>query len=111
MTYSLVVNWFSILLLLIIPVINLWHNHHTNLFLYYPHYPIEYDLYMNIHKGIYKKSGNDKTRILKLIKNLYGQKQVGKLQKKCLTDKLLTTVFKKSAIEKCVFFQWNATFT
>jgi hypothetical protein len=36
---------------------------------------IEFDMYMELPAGIEMKYGNGKTHVLKLLKNLYGQKQ------------------------------------
>ena len=49
-------------------------------------------------------------RVLKLINNMYGQKQVGRVWNRYLTDKLLTICLIKSAIDKCGFLQGHTIF-
>jgi hypothetical protein len=41
----------------------------------YPQAPVEMDIYMEMPQGIQVAAGNSKDHILKLLKNLYGQKQ------------------------------------
>jgi hypothetical protein len=43
----------------------------------YPQAPIEEDIYMEIPQGIETATGNSKDKVLKLLKNIYGQKQAG----------------------------------
>jgi hypothetical protein len=38
---------------------------------------IEFDMYIELPMGIETKYGNGKMHVLKLLKNLYGQKQAG----------------------------------
>jgi hypothetical protein len=45
----------------------------------YPQAPIEMDIYMELPQGIQTKHGNSKEHILKLEKNIYGQKQAGRV--------------------------------
>jgi len=43
----------------------------------YPQAPIEMDIYMEIPQGIMTAHGNSKDHVLKLEKNIYGQKEAG----------------------------------
>jgi hypothetical protein len=70
----------------------------------YPQAPIEMDMYMEIPQGIHLKNGNSKDHILKLLANLYGQKQEGCIWNSYLVDKLLEIEFKQSLIDDCVFY-------
>ena len=45
----------------------------------YTKYPMNHYLYMNFPKGIKIIQGNGKTQVLKLMKNIYGQKQTGQV--------------------------------
>ena len=72
--YSSLVSWLSILLLLILLVVNLWHTRQVEFVIAHPWAPIKHDLYIKISKGIETNKGNIKTHVLKLIKNLYRQK-------------------------------------
>ena len=44
----------------------------------YPQAPIEFDMYMYLPHEITTKHGNSGTHVLKLKKNIYGQKQADK---------------------------------
>ena len=109
-TYSPVVTWFSIRTLLVLAALNRWCTRQVDFVLAYPQAPIEYDLYMELPKGVETKYGNGKTHVLKLIKNLYGQKQAGRVWNLYLTEKLLSIGFKQSAVDECVFYRGQTIF-
>jgi hypothetical protein len=58
----------------------------------YPQAPSEMDIYMELPQGIQTKHGNSKDHILKLEKNIYGQKQAGRMWNSFLVDKLTSIV-------------------
>jgi hypothetical protein len=45
----------------------------------------------------------DKTHVLKLLKNMYGLKQAGHNWYNRLTDELLNNGFQQSQVDKCLF--------
>ena len=51
--------------------------------------PIKMDMYMELPAGIETKHGDSKSHVLKLLKNIYDQKQAGLV----LTNKLLALGF------------------
>ena len=55
----------------------------------YPQAPIKLDMHMELPAGINLKSGNSKDHVLKLLANLYGQKQAGRVWNSYLVNKLL----------------------
>ena len=55
----------------------------------YPQAPIEMDMYMELPDGILLKEGDRKVHVLKLLTNLYRQKQAGQVWNGYLVDKLL----------------------
>jgi Reverse transcriptase (RNA-dependent DNA polymerase) len=67
----------------------------------YPQADIEYDLYMELPKGIQTKHGDGKTHILKLLKNLYGQKQAGRVWSQHLFQGLKDIGFEPSNVDEC----------
>jgi hypothetical protein len=84
-TFSPVVNWFSIRLIFTLSLLSDWNTKQVDFILAYPQAPIEFDMYMNLPKGIQMANGNRDTHVLKLLKILYGQKQAGKVWDKHLT--------------------------
>jgi hypothetical protein len=76
----------------------------------YPQAPIEFDMYMNLPKGIQMANGNRNTHVLKLLNNLYGQKQAGRVWKKHLTSGLIKIGFVQSKVDECVFYRDGVIF-
>jgi hypothetical protein len=70
----------------------------------YPQAPIKMDIYMELPQGIQTKHGNSKEHVLKLEKNIYGQKQAGRMWNSFLMDKLTSIGFTMSLIDDCIFF-------
>jgi hypothetical protein len=70
----------------------------------YPQAPIKMDIYMELPQGIQIKHGNSKNHVLKLEKNIYGQKQAGRVWNSFLVDKLMSIRFTPSLIDDCVVF-------
>jgi hypothetical protein len=54
--------------------------------------------------------GNSKDHVLKLEKNIYGQKQAGRVWNSYLMDKLMSIRFTPSLIDDCVFFRDDVIF-
>ena len=71
----------------------------------YPHAPAEVPLYMNFPKGYEFKDGiSEDTHVLKLTKNIYGQKQAGRVWNKYLDEGLGEIGFKPSKMDPCLYF-------
>lgn len=106
-TYAPVASWSIIRLILIIAAIYKWPTKQIDYVMAFPQAPIERELYMELPKG-YKIDGVDrKEYALKLNKNLYGQKQAGRVWNEYLVDKLLSVDFIQSNHDKCVFYRKN----
>jgi hypothetical protein len=63
MQYSPVVTWFSLRTLLTLALLNNWHTQQIDFVQAYTQAPIEFDLYMELPKGIETKDGNRKKRM------------------------------------------------
>ena len=109
-TYSPVVNWFSCRLLLIHALINKWHTRQIDFVLAYPQAKIEHPLYMKFPHGITTKLGSKRSHVLKLRKNLYGQKQAGLVWFRHLTRRLKKIGFKQSKVDECIFYKGSCVF-
>jgi hypothetical protein len=68
----------------------------------FPQAPIEMDMYMELPKDIDTRHGNSKDHVLRLLQNIYGQKQAGRVWNHHLTAKLLEVGFTQSLIDDCV---------
>ncbi len=67
-------------------------------------------IYMELPQGIQTKHGNSKEHVLKLEKNIYVQKQAGRMWNSFLVDKLTSIGFTTSLIDDCVFFHGDIIF-
>ena len=70
----------------------------------FPQAPIEKDLYLKVPAGFQLEDGDNNDYALKLQRNIYGQKQAGRVRYKYLTKKLLMELgLTKSDINEFVF--------
>jgi hypothetical protein len=109
-TYSPVVIWAAVRLMTTFAWLNNWHTRQCDFVLAYQQAPIEFDLYMEFPKGIELSSGNSKTLVLRLIKNLYGQKQAGRVWNQHLAKGLQKAGFVASKVDECVFYKGKTIF-
>ncbi|KAL7457129.1 hypothetical protein ACHAXS_000396, partial [Conticribra weissflogii] len=65
---------------------------------------------MELPQGIETKYGNSKDYVLKLLANLYGQKQAGRVWNQYLVKKLQGIGFKQSKVDECVFYRSGVIF-
>jgi hypothetical protein len=65
---------------------------------------------MELPKGVEMKDGNRKTHVLKLLKNLYGQKQAGRVWNQHLVKGLKKIGFQQSEVDECVFYRGSTIF-
>jgi hypothetical protein len=77
-TYVPVVTWFTIRLMIIFGIIFSWSLCQVDFVMAYSQAPVENDIYMELPQGIHTATRNSKDHILKLLKNIYGQKQAGR---------------------------------
>jgi hypothetical protein len=105
-TYAPVASWNSIRMLLTLTAVHDWHTKQLDYVLAFPQAPVEKELYMSIPKGFDIDVGRTDDYALKLHKNVYGQKQAGRVWNKYLVDKLTKKVgFVQSAVDECVFYR------
>jgi hypothetical protein len=109
-TYTPIVTWFAIRLMIIFGIIFCWALQKVDFVMAYPQAPIEMDIYMELPQGIQTKHGNSKEHVLKLEKNIYGQKQAGRVWNSFLMDKLMSIRFTTMLIDDCVFFRGDNIF-
>ena len=114
-TYAPVVAWATIRFFLTLAVINNWHTRQLDFLLAFTQADIERDLYMKLPAGfvIPGRTLTDEDRkkyVLKLEKNLYGQKQAGRVWYQHLRRNLMKLGFKASNIDECVFYYGRTIF-
>lgn len=105
-TFAPVASWTTIRLLLTLTLIHKWHTRQLDYVLAFPQAPVERDLYMKIPKGFEMEDCEPNEYVFKLKKNLYGQKQAGRVWNKHLVKKLTKEVgFVQSKVDECVFYK------
>lgn len=111
-TYSPVASWKSIRLLLIMIAKNRWHSRQIDYVLAFPQAPVEKEIYMKIPKGFdldttgFPKGTNTNDYVLRLNRNVYGQKQASRVWFQYLSTKLINELgFTQSKIDECVFYR------
>ena len=107
LTYAPVATWNAIRLILIMVLLRKWHTVQLDYVLAFPQAPISHELYMHIPKGMTIQEGDPKDYVLKLKRNLYGQKQAARVWNRYLVSKLTSPAvgFKQSAHDECVFYK------
>mmetsp|Transcript_4496 Transcript_4496/g.5066 ORF Transcript_4496/g.5066 Transcript_4496/m.5066 type:complete len:127 (-) Transcript_4496:73-453(-) len=92
-------------------IVNVWHTKQLDYVLAFPQAPAETELFMAIPKGIRVQGGNSKDHVLKIHRNINGQKSAGRIWNKYLVNKLINEVgFTQSKIDECVFYKGNAIY-
>jgi hypothetical protein len=109
-TYAPVVTWAAIRLLLTIVMLYDWETVQIDFFLAYPQADVECDLYMKIPKGFEIEGHTRKTHVVKLIKNLYGQRQAGRIWNNHLHENLVNKGWKQSQADECLYYKGTVLF-
>jgi hypothetical protein len=99
-----VVTWFANQLMIIFDIIFCCALCQVTFVMAYPQALIKMDIYMELPQCIQTAHRNSKDHMLKLERNIYGQKQAGRIWNSFLMDKLLSIGFTTSLIDDCVFF-------
>ena len=113
-TYAPVASWASVRLVLAMAAAFNWHTVQLDYVHAYPQAPVEREIYMEIPAGF--TTGNDDQEpkrdwVLRLNRNVYGQKQAGRVWNRFLTDRLVTRAgFRQSKTDDCVFYKGNVIY-
>ena len=109
-TYSPVVSWNTVRLLIVLALINNWYMQSIDFVLAFPQAPVKTDIYMKPPKvppnfviPDLPKPQDRYTSVYKLIQNLYGLKDAGKTWFDFLREGLLQRGWKQSKIDECLF--------
>ena len=103
-TYSPVVNWISVRLLLTICHLYKLESESIDFVLAFPQAELEVDIYMEIPQGVEVEGGNE-SQVLKLIKNLYGLKQASHNWYTMIKNGLMVRGFEPSEADPCMFIK------
>ncbi len=112
-TYAPVASWLVIRLVLTIAILNGWETRQIDYVLAYPQATVETsDMYMKIPKGMEIPGAKKDEYVLHLLRNIYGQKQAGRVWNKHLVAALThpDVGFKQSEHDECVFYNGKAMY-
>ena len=88
---------------------NKWKTRQIDYVLAFTQAPVERECYIEIPKGICTKNKGE--HVLKVEKNIYGQKQAGRVWNQHLVRKLANDVgFTQSEHDKCLFYKGNVIY-
>lgn len=106
-TYSPVASWNSVRMLLTLTAVHGWKTKQIDYVQAFAQAPVEKTLYMKIPAGIELEDGADpKDYVLMIHRNIYGQKQAGRVWNQYLVDKLVNVLgFTQSKVDECVFYR------
>ena len=105
LTYAPVLKWSSTRLTMLLTIINEWKSVQLDYVHAYPQAPIEKEMYMKVPVGIDITEGAKEDFALKMFRNIYGQKQAGRVWNKYLHNILLKLGFVQSEVDECVYFR------
>jgi hypothetical protein len=111
-TYAPVVTWPTIRLILILSLLFGWYTAQVDFVLAYPQADAECDLYLGIPRGFHI-SGTQAARaqVLKLLKNIYGQKQAGKVWNDYMNEKMVDALgYTRSEVDPCLYYHGKTLF-
>lgn len=104
-TYAPVAQWISIRLIICLASINRWQVKTFDFVQAFQQAPSESELYIDIPKGCVVNGPNEEWA-LKVINNIYGPKQAGRVRYKFLADKLIKRLhFVHSKYDPCVLWK------
>jgi hypothetical protein len=109
-TFSPVVTWIVIRLVLILSLLLGWHTRQIDFVLAYPQAPAEAPTYMKIPRGVNLTEGNKEDYVLKLVQNLYGGKAAGRIWNRYLHEGLVDLGFTQSKIDECCYYRNGTIF-
>ena len=109
-TYAPVVTWQTVRLFLILSLILGWQSRQLDFVMAYPQAPAEMPLYMQLPQGYQRKGISRRTHALKLLRNVYGQKQAGRVWNRYMDQGMREIGFKPSAFDQCLYYRGPMVF-
>jgi hypothetical protein len=104
-TYAPVASWASIRLIMCMAAKHRWKTKQLDFVQAYPQAPVETDIYIDIPKGCTVEGERDQWA-LKLVNNIYGQKQAGRVWNTFLIEGLTTKLgFRQSKQDPCILWR------
>ena len=109
-TYAPVVTWQTVRLFLVLSLLLGWQSRQLDFVMAYPQAPAEMPLYMRLPKGYKHRGMTRKTHALKLICNVYGRKQAGRVWHKFMDKGMKDIGFTPSKFDPCLYYCGSVIF-
>ena len=109
-TYAPVVTWQTVRLFLILSLLLGWQSRQLDFVMAYPQAPAVMLLYMRLPQGYQRCRMTRKTHALKLICNVYGQKQAGRVWNKFMDKGMKDIGFTPSKLDPCLYYRGSVLF-
>ena len=104
-TYTPVVTWQTVHLFLILSLLLGWQSRQLEFVMAYPQVPAEMRLYMQLPQGYKRQGMTRKTHTLKLICNVYRQKQAGHVWNRFMDKGMRDIGFMPSKFDPCLYYR------
>ena len=109
-TYAPVVTWQMVRLFLILSILLGWQSRQLDFVMAYPQVPAEMPLYMQLPQGYQCHGMTRKTHVLKLICNVYGQKQASRVWNKFMDKGMRDIGFTPSKFDPGLYYRGSVLF-
>ena len=104
-TYSPVVSWSTVRMILILALVLRWHMRSIDFVLAYPQADVKTDIYMHLPAKGKIPGATPGKHVLKLRKNLYGLKDAGRTWNEHIVKGLIARDFIQSKVDPCLFIK------
>ena len=109
-TYAPVVTWQTMRFFLILSLLLGWRSRQLDFIMAYPQAPAEMPLYLRLPQGYKRKGMSRKTHVLKLKRNVYGQKQAGRVWNQYMDQGMKSIGFTPSKFHPCLHYRRSIVF-
>ena len=109
-TYALVVTWQNIQVFLILSILLGWRSRQLDFVMAYPQAPAEMPLYLRRPQGYRRKGMTRKSHMLKVKRNVYGQKQAGQVWNQYMDQGMRARGFTPNKFHPCLYYKGSVVF-
>ena len=109
-TYAPVVTWQTVRFFLILSILMGWRSRQLDFVMAYPQAPAEMPLYLRLPQGYKRKGMTRKTHVLKLKRNVYCQKQAGRVWNQYMDQGMKSIGFTPSKFDPCLYYRKSIVF-
>ena len=109
-TYAPVVTWQTVRFFLILSILLGWCSRQLDFVVAYPQAPAEMPLYLQLPQGYKRKGMTRNSHVIKLKRNVYGQKQAGRVWNQYMDQGMRAIGFTPSKFDPCLYYRNSVIF-